>query len=208
MVDLAGIIQFLSSTTLGNLLLALIVLTPPSSLVYKRIFKSPKIEMSLDSVVSTKDVREIQKSSLSFPPHPLLAEVLGHGGDVKTQALRVTAKRATIHHCKARLSGNGHPAGYLLWLTEEKPGGSARTDLIPEEDDLLILWKAVKTGEKEELILNTEEQVSYDIHRWKDKPFDIEITFLSEEGVLNKKPYCLSLNLNSWDKLGAIETRK
>ena len=121
---------------------------------------------------------------------------------MKTQALRVKASRATVHQCKAKLTADGHPTGYMLWLTEDRPQGSQRTNLVPEEDDILIIWKAYKTNEKEELIINTEEQVPLDLRKLKEKSLSFEITFLGEEWSRKQKPYKLKLNVESWDKLG------
>ena len=120
---------------------------------------------------------------------------------MKTQALHVRVSRASVHQCKAKLTADGQPSGYLLWMTEDRPQGSQRTNLIAEEDDLLIIWKAFKANEKEELILNTEEQVPFDLRKLKEKSLNFEITFLGEEWNRRQKPHRLRLNVESWDKL-------
>ena len=66
----------LSLTEASAFLLLLLVITPLLQGLYRRFFSTPKLEVSLDSVVSTSDVQEIQKY-LTAPPPPIIAEVLG-----------------------------------------------------------------------------------------------------------------------------------
>jgi hypothetical protein len=150
--------------------------------------------------VSTSDVQEIQKKYLTTPVSPIITDVIGRGGTMRMQGLVVKARRATVHQCKAKLTTEGHTGGFFLWATEDRPQGSQRTNLVPEEDDILIVWKAFKTIEKEELIINTEEQIPFDLQKFPDKTLDLEITFLSEDWK-KPKPHKFKLNLEPWDEI-------
>src|SRR5437867_13068825 len=76
----------LTLTEASAFLLLLLVITPLLEGLYRHFFSTPRLEVSVDSVVSTSDRQEIQKNLTTLLP-PIMTEVLGRGGSIKTQAL-------------------------------------------------------------------------------------------------------------------------
>ncbi len=92
------------------------------------------------------------------------------------------------------MSINGEP-DYLLW--DPKSTNEAK-DLLPEEEVQLHVWQAVGMSENAWFYLNIRNKAQVDLKTLTD-PITVEISFLSEDGLLNKKPYRYKISGNSWD---------
>ena len=58
----------LTLTEASAFLLLLLVITPLLQEVYRRFLSTPKLEISVDSIVSTNDVQEVQRYLTTPPP--------------------------------------------------------------------------------------------------------------------------------------------
>ena len=150
-----------------------------SAWLYRRLHK-PKLEVSLEPVISYPDPEYAipEQSPRRF----------------KSQALRLKAKRKPIHQCKAKMLIDGE-ADYLLW--NPRVADDAK-DLVPEEEVLLQVWQAVGMSEEAWIYLNIRNKAQVYLETLSE-PITVEISFLSEDGLLNKKPYRYKIDRNSWD---------
>jgi len=139
-----------------------------SAWLYRRL-RGPKLEVSLEPVITYPDPEYAipEQSPRRF----------------KSQALRLKAKRKPIHQCKAKMLIDGE-ADYLLW--NPRVADDAK-DLVPEEEVLLQVWHAVGMSEKASINLNIRNKAQVELTL--SEPIIVEISFLSEDGLLNKKPY-------------------
>ena len=119
----------------------------------------------------------------------------------KSQSLRLKTRRNPIHQCKARILIDGG-ADYLLW--NPKLADEAK-DLAPEEETLLPVWQAVQEGEQDLFHLNVRNKAQVDI-RGLNATIAVAISFLSEDGLLNNKPYRFKISCNSWDTVNMAPT--
>ena len=157
------------------------ILGAASAALYRRLH-GPKLEVSLEPVLSYPDPENAipEQSPRKF----------------KSQALRVKAKRRPIHQCKAKMVFDGE-TDFLLW--NPKSANEAK-DLVPEEEVQVPVWQAVRAPEHELFYLNIRNKTEVDI---KGLNYSItgEISFLSEDGLLNMKPYRYKISVNSWDTI-------
>jgi hypothetical protein len=162
------------------------ILGGASAWLYRRLH-GPKLEVSLESVSSYPDPEYAipEQSPRKF----------------KSQALRVKAKRKPIHQCKAKMVIDGE-TDYLLWNPKS---ASEAKDLVPEEEVQLQVWQAVSMGEDGWFYLNIRNKVQADIKTLND-PITVEISFLSEDGLLNKEPYRYKIGVNSWDTVNMVRS--
>ena len=156
-----------------------------SAWLYRRLH-GPKLEVSLEPVFSYPDPEYAipEQSPRKF----------------KSQALGLKVKRKPIHQCKAKMLIDGE-ADYLLWnprVTEDAK------DLVPEEEILLQVWQAVGMGENAWLYLNIHNKTQVNLQTLGD-PIIVEISFLSEDGLLNEKPYRYKIDGNSWDTVNMVK---
>src|SRR5438128_11127172 len=121
----------------------------------------------------------------------------------KSQALRLKARRKPIHQCKAKMLIDGE-ADYLLW--NPRVADDAK-DLVPEEEVLLQVWQAVGMSDRAWIYLNISNKAQVDLKTLGD-PITVEISFLSEDGLLNKKPYRYKIDGNSWDTVNMAPAEK
>ena len=192
MIDLQDIIGFFRDSGVGNLLLLLIVVTPLLAGLYKRLFLSPKLMVSLAPAVTGTRPR-----AGGEPPVQ----------QFKSQALLLTSKRGPIHNCKAKAVW-GKESLYMSWdTTRDNWGGTdmgtLTRDLLPEEEVRLPVWEAIKTSEGEWFSLNIGPVNMIDMKN-KTGTITLEIWLLSEEGVLSKKPYRYAISGNSWDNISMV----
>ena len=155
-----------------------------SAWLYRRL-RGPKLEVSLEPVLSYPDPEYAipEQSPRKF----------------KSQTLRLKVKRKPIHQCKAKMLIDGE-ADHLLWnprVTEDAK------DLVPEEEILLQVWEAVGMGENAWLYFNIHNKAQVDLRTLGD-PIIVEISFLSEDGLLNEKPYRYKIDGNSWDTVNMV----
>ena len=155
-----------------------------SAWLYRRLHR-PKLEVSLEPV-------------LSFPD-PEYAIPEQSPRKLKSQALRVKAKRRPIHQCKVKMVIDGE-TDYFLW--NPKSANEAK-DLVPEEEVQLQVWQAVRAPEHELFSLNTRNKTEVDINGL-NYSITGEISFLSEDDLLNKKPYRYKISINSWDTVTMV----
>ncbi len=155
------------------------IVNAASDSLYRRMNR-PILEVSLDPVLHHSNEKN------AFPEEP--------PRKFKSQALRVKAKRRPIHQCQAKVLINGE-ADYLLW--NPRVADDAK-DQVPEEEVILQIWQAVGTKEESWIYLNTRNKAQIELMTWTE-PIRVEISFLSEDGVLNKKPYRYRITGNSWD---------
>ena len=187
------IFAFFSETAVGNLLLFLIVITPLLAGLYKKFFLSPKLQVSLA---------------------PLFEGPVGFAGGnpptqtLKSQGLLLTAKRATIHNCKAKMVFVDGTS-YLTWdsrrdvVSITQPRTLTR-DLLEGEEVLLTIWEAHKNSDGEWFSLKTEREMHGKMEEFSKKLLSLELSFLSEEGLLNKKPYRYKVAMDSWAALRMV----
>ena len=156
-----------------------------SAWLYRRL-RGPKLEVSLEPVLSYPDPEYAipEQSPRIF----------------KSQALRVKARRRPILQCKVKVVIDGE-TDYLLW--NPKSANEAK-DLVPEEEVQVPVWQAVRAPEHELFYINTRNKTEVDI---KGLNYSItgEISFLSEDGLLNKKPYRYKISINSWDTINMVQ---
>jgi hypothetical protein len=155
-----------------------------SAWLFRRLH-GPKLEVSLEPVLSY--------------PDPEYAIPEQSPREFKSQALRVKAKRRPIHQCKAKMVIDGE-TDYLLW--NPKSGGEAK-DLVPEEEVQVPVWQAVRAPEQELFYLNIRNKAEVDI-KGLNYSITVEISFLSEDGLLNKKSYRYKICVNSWDTINMV----
>jgi hypothetical protein len=157
-----------------------------SAWLYRRLHR-PKLEVSLEPVLSYPDPEYAipEQSPRKF----------------KSQALRLKVKRKPIHQCKAKMLIDGE-ADYLLWNPRVTDDAK---DLVPEEEILLQVWQAVGMGENAWLYLNIRNKAQVDF-KTLENPIIVEISFLSEDGLLNKKPYRYKISVNSWDTANMVSS--
>jgi hypothetical protein len=93
-------------------------------------------------------------------------------------------------------------ADYLLWNPRVTDDAK---DLVPEEEILLQVWQAVGMGENAWLYLNIRNKAQVDF-KTLENPIIVEISFLSEDGLLNKKPYRYKISVNSWDTANMVSS--
>ena len=179
MVRILDSIDLLRDSAVATVIVILTALVSVSAWLYGR-FRKPKLEVSLEPVTSYPDPEYAipEQSPRKF----------------KSQTLRLRAKRKPIHQCKAKMSINGEP-DYLLW--DPKSTNEAK-DLLPEEEVQLHVWQAVGMSENAWFYLNIRNKAQVDLKTLTD-PITVEISFLSEDGLLNKKPYRYKISGNSWD---------
>ena len=151
-----------------------------------RTLHGPKLEVSLEPVFSY--------------PKPEYAVPEQAPRKFKSQALRLKAKRKPIHQCKAKMLIYGE-ADYLLWNPRVTDDAK---DLVPEEESLLQVWQAVGMSEKAWISLNIRNKAQVDLQTLGD-PIIVEISFLSEGGLLNEKPYRYKIDGNSWDTVSMVK---
>ena len=156
-----------------------------SAWLYRRL-RGPKLEVSLDPALSYPD-----------PEYAIPEQSLRK---FKSQALRLKVKRKPIHQCKAKMLIDGE-ADYLLW--NPRVADDAK-DLVPEEEVLLQVWQAVGMSEKAWISLNIRNKAQVDLQTLGD-PIIVEISFLSEGGLLNEKPYRYKIDGNSWDTVSMVK---
>lgn len=154
-----------------------------SAWLYRRL-RGPKLEVSLEPVLSYPD------PEYSIPEQSPRR--------FKSQALRLKAKRKPIHQCKAKMLVD-READYLLWNPRVTDDAK---DLVPEEEILLQVWQAVGMSEKAWIYLNIRNKAQVDLTL--SEPIKVEISFLSEDGLLNKKPYRYKIDTNSWDTVNMV----
>jgi hypothetical protein len=145
----------------------------------------PKLKVSLEPVLSYPDPEYAipEQSPRKF----------------KSQALRVKARRRPIHQCKVKMVIDGE-TDYLLW--NPKSANEAK-DLVPEEAVQVPVWEAVRAPEHELFYLSTRNKAEVDI-KGLNYSITVEISFLSEDGLLNKKPYRYKISVNSWDTINMV----
>ena len=156
-----------------------------SAWLYRRL-RGPKLEVSLEPVLSYPDPEYAipEQSPRKF----------------KSQALRLKVKRKPIHQCKAKMLIEGE-VDYLLWnprVTEDAK------DLVPEEEIVLQVWQAVGMGDNAWLYLSIHNKTQVNLQTLGD-PIIVEISFLSEDGLLNEKPYRYKIDGNSWDTVNMVK---
>ena len=79
--------------------------------------------------------------------------------------------------------------------------------MVPEEEVLLQVWHAVGMKEEDWIYLNTKNKSPVYFMRLT-KPIRVDISFLSEDDLLNKKPYRYKMSGNSWDTVGMAPAPK
>ena len=127
---------------------------------------------------------------------------------LKSQGLILTAKRGPIHHCKAKLV-IAEEIRYMMWdsrrdvVSVTQPRTLTR-DLLEGEEVLLTIWEAHKNSDGEWFSLKTEMEKHGKMEEFRTKPLSLEFSFLSEEGLLNKKPYRYKVKMDSWDTLSTV----
>ena len=156
--------------------------------LYSKLHK-PKLEVSLEAVLTYPDPEYAipEQSPRKF----------------KSQALRLKARRKPIHQCKAKMLIDGE-ADYLLW--NPRVADDAK-DLVPEEEVLLQVWQAVGISDRAWIYLNIRNKAQVDL-KTLSEPITVEISFLSEDGLLNKKPYRYKIDGNSWDTVNMAPAEK
>ena len=159
-----------------------------SAWLYRRLH-GPKLEVSLEPVLTYPDPEYAipEQSPRKF----------------KSQALRLKARRKPIHQCKAKMLIDGE-ADYLLW--NPRAADDAK-DLVPEEEVLLQVWQAIGMSEEAWIYLNIRNRAQVDL-KTLGEPITVEISFLSEDGLLNKKPYRYKIDGNSWDTVNMAPAEK
>jgi len=159
-----------------------------SAWLYRRL-RGPKLEVSLEPELSYPDPEYAipEQSPRKF----------------KSQALRLKAKRKPIHQCKAKMLIDGE-TDYLLWNPRATDDAK---DLVPEEEILLQVWQAVGMGENAWLYFNIHNKGQVDLQTLGD-PIIVEISFLSEDGLLNEKPYRYKIDGNYWDTVNMVPAEK
>ena len=179
MVRILDSIDLLRDSAVATVIVILTALVSVSAWLYGR-FRKPKLEVSLEPVTSYPDPEYAipEQSPRRF----------------KSQALRLKAKRKPIHQCKAKMLIDGE-ADYLLW--NPRVADDAK-DLVPEEEVLLQVWQAVGMSEEAWIYLNIRNKAQVYLETLSE-PITVEISFLSEDGLLNKKPYRYKIDRNSWD---------
>lgn len=160
--------------------------------LYKKFLLAPKLEVVLSPLV---------EGPTGFaggnPPTQIL----------KSQGLVLTAKRGPIHHCKAKLVLSGETR-YMTWdsrrdvVSITQPRSLTR-DLLEGEDVLLTIWEARKNSDGEWFSLKTETEKQGKMDEF-GKSLLLEFSFLSEEGLLNRKPCRYKVRMDSWDILGTV----
>jgi len=160
------------------------ILGGASAWLYRRL-RGPKLEVSLQPVLSYPDPEYAipEQSPRKF----------------KSQALRVKAKRRPIHQCKVKMVIDGE-TDYLLW--NSKAANEAK-NLVPQEEVQVSVWQAVRAPEHELFYLNIRNKTEVDI-KGLNYSIMVEISFLSEDGLLNKKPYRYKITVNSWDTVNMV----
>ena len=184
MIGIQDIVGFLRDPAVATILIILPIIGSFSALLYRRLRK-PKLEVSLEPVLSYPD------------PEYAISEQSPR--KFKSQTLRLKAKRKPIHQCKAKMSIDGE-ADYLLW--NPKSIDQAK-DLVAEEEIQLHVWQAVQVSENASFYLNVRNKAQVDL-KTLSHPLNIEISFLSEDGLLNKKPYRYRISGNSWDTVNMV----
>jgi hypothetical protein len=192
LVKLMDIVTFFGDTGIGNLLLLVIAITPLLGFLYKKFFLSPRLKISLA---------------------PALEKDVGFAGGnpptqrSKSQALLLTAKRGPIHKCKAKLV---FPEGtwYMSWDSRRdvEPISQSRTltrDILEGEEVRLTIWEAFKNSDGEWFYLNSEKGLSFS-KKFGEGSLSLELSFLSEEGPLSKKPYRYKIEMGSWATVNMI----
>ncbi len=184
MLGFSDIVDLLRDPALATTIIILTAIASVLAWLYRR-FRKPKLEVSLEAVLSYPDPEYAipEQSPRKF----------------KSQAVRLKAKRRPIHQCKAKVSIDGEP-DYLLW--NPKSTIEAK-DLVPGEEVQLYVWQAVRMPENAWFYLNIENKAQVDLKTLID-PITVEISFLSEDGLLNKKPYQLKISGSSWDTLNMV----
>jgi len=168
-----------------------IAITPFAAWLYRRFFLRAKLQVSLA---------------------PLLEIEMGLAGGnpptqhVKSQAFLLTAKRGPIHNCKVKFVLDQHPEflspQYMSWHSreevEETQPPTLSRDLIPEEQIRLTIWDAYKRPDGESLQLNAGKDIFDRTKNLGGEPLIFGVTFLSDAGPLNKKPYRYKIRRDSW----------
>ena len=183
-MEFQDLVGFLRDPAVATTVAILVVLATALAWLYRR-FRKPKLEVSLEPVMSYPDPEYAipEQSPRKF----------------KSQTLLLTAKRKSIHQCKAKMSIGGE-TDYLLW--DPKSSNEAK-DLVPEEEVQLHVWQAIRVSESASFYLNIRNKARVD-PKTLSNPINVEISFLSEEGLLNKKPYRYKIIGGSWDTVSMV----
>jgi hypothetical protein len=178
------IIDFLRDQAVATIIIILTAIVSVLAWLYRR-FRRPELEVSLEPVLEYPDPEYAipEQSPRKF----------------KSQTLRLKAKHRPIHQCKAKMSIDGEP-DYLLWNPKST---SEAKDLVPEEEIQLHVWQAVRVSENAWFYLNIRNKAQLDLKTLSD-PITVEISFLSEEGTLSRKPYRYKIGGNSWDTVNMV----
>jgi hypothetical protein len=184
LVGFQDIVGFLRDPAVATTIAILVVLATALAWLYRR-FRKPKLEVSLEPVM--------------LYPDPEYAIPEQSPRKFKSQTLRLKAKRRPIHQCKAKMSIDGE-SDYLLW---DPKSPSEAKDLVPEEEVQLHVWQAVGMSENAWLYLNIRNRAQMDL-KTLSHPVTVEISFLSEDGPLNKKPCRYTISGISWDTVSMV----
>ena len=181
MVDL---VEFLRDPAVTNLIAILALVGGVLAWLF-RTYRKPKLEVSLEPVQTYPDPEYAipEQSPRKF----------------KSQALRLKAKYRPIHQCKAKMVID-NDVDYLLWNPKSAEEGK---NFVPQEEIELLVWQAVAMLDKATFYLNIRNKAHVDIKSLRD-PITVEITFLSEHGLLNKKPYRYKIEGDSWDTVKMV----
>ncbi len=171
----------------------------------------PRIEISLDSVLSSKSSQEIGRMFN-----------VQSAKEIKWQPLIVTAKISQIESCTVGIEvayKGKREKMHLVWPypgVRIDPNGvtimsvQSSMSLNPDDPVQLIVWRALKTEDalekKEQFYLSTDSTVGLPLGP-ELEPIEMSITFYSKDGQVNKKPYWFIFHAGSWDKL-SLETIK
>jgi len=176
----------------------------------QKFFRTPRLEVKVESPLDTTGLLKLLS--------PTVITGLDDTRRLKTLQLRVTAKRASIHKCKAKITHRGE-SDYLVWEASRRIelGKSVFTDadeskdLLQNDDVYLVICDFLKTENSETLTFNFRERTPMELQTWiklsGEPSLTVQIEFLSEEGPLNKKPYTYRINMESWDKANLVELK-
>ncbi len=62
----------------------------------------------------------------------------------------------------------------------------------------MTIWEAHKNSDGEWFSLKTEREMKGKMEEFSKKLLSLELSFLSEEGVLNKRRYRYKISMESW----------
>ncbi len=170
----------------------------------EREWNKPSVEITLEGVLSSKDILQIEKTFNLQAVNPSLAVE-----ETKWQPIVVKGKKApaTSVVVKARVDEQIFHFQWPYSDTKIDPEKitfkqtRSTVDINPEDEIQLLLWRALRTKDKERFYFIADSMVPIELGPDLD-PIKIDIWFISKDGQLNEKPFRFLFHTTSWDKLG------